>query len=265
MKYYLFCDESGDKAVPIRKGSSLVYVVTLIIVSDNEIESLRNDINNSRRTILKLRKPLEWKKLDKNVKENDLLLYEFFKNINLAAHHSLISTLIANKSEIDTSLSKGLIQPNIFMNYLYSLLFKRVNPFLHTFSINADFYIDRNTNLISHKEFELYLCHIFPKKQGLNANYSKPIFITPAQDPCLQLSDFISGYIRRVFEHYLANQYHKCSICPYMTTDCLQNCPDDSFIYKKSWFELKKKYNFRVFNQNKEWFWHGLLYFPLNP
>jgi hypothetical protein len=260
MKFNLFCEESGDKAFPIRNGSSKSYIITLLLVPEETKDNLRENINHSRRNILRLRKALEWKNLDTKTKNNDILLTQFFKSINLRSYKTLFSTLIVNKTELDVNAG-GLTKPNIFMNYLYSFLFKRVNPFLHKFSSEAQFFVDRNTDPISHKELAQYLCDILPVIQNLDSKYGRPIFINTQDDPCLQLSDFLSGYTRRAFEHYLDLQYPKCQRCANKQIDCLKNCESD-FIYKESWFNLKGWYSVRANKEGKTWNWNGSLYFP---
>lgn len=262
MSYLIFCEEAGDKGLVLKKGTSRYYVVSAVIVHDMIVQNLRNQINTGRKTILRHRKPLEWKTLDSKTKNDDAKLSKFMDFLAQSTPSDFfISQVIADKSSIT-----GLKDPKRFMNYLYGLIFKRINPMLNKLNATADLFIDRNTDTHVEHSLSEYLHLIpritntsFPQRQG----YSVPTFMEPKADPALQLADFVSGLTLRIFEDYKdkllsAPTCHNCK-----TPHCALSCNNIALEYPNSWSRVVKWNNCTI-SQNSlvVWSWKGLLWHP---
>lgn len=142
-RWLIFCEEAGDKAFPWKRGSTNYYVISAVLVREKHEEQFLRAIKDSTYRVLRMRRPLEWKKISSQYKRDDKRLARFIRRINKEGPNYLVSTVICNKHE---SNGPGLASPIIFMNYLYGLMFKRLSPFLRATRSSARLIIDRNTD-----------------------------------------------------------------------------------------------------------------------
>jgi len=255
-KLVIFCEEAGDKEVQVKQGSSSHYIITSIIVKEeNEVDFIKI-IETLKSKILGLNNtPLEWKNLYGSKKRNDKLLGRFFKKINEQAPPFLISNVICNKNETSGS---AFVDKKLFMNYLYGLMFKRISYFLKRTDSTAKLIIDRNTDKFAQLSLHHYISMISRHQTGQYPRHSKPKWINPEEHPILGLSDFISGVSLRSITDYQTDSHIICTPCPTKNNDCIYICNTINFEYKKSYHYIKG-WNYA---QLKNWNWKGLIYHP---
>ena len=265
MGYLIFCEESGDKGLVLKKGTSRYYVVSAVIARDTTAQHLRDQINEARKNILKHRKPLEWKALESKTKNDDAKISAFMDFLlpqNLSTPRDfIISQIIADKAYIT-----GSSNSNRFMNYLYGLIFKRINPMLNKLNVTAEVFIDRNTDKDVQDSLSAYLNLIplisrnnFSGRQG----YSRPIFMEPKNDPVLQLADFVSGLTLRIFEDYKDKLLRAITCQTCIIPNCALSCNHIALKYPESWKRVVN-WNYGTVSQNgtQMWIWNGLLWHP---
>lgn len=252
----IFCEESGDKQIPWKAGSSDYYIVTSVLIKDEHEKEMADLINKYKYSVLRLSKPLEWKKLRAKQKKNDVLIGRFLKKLDEEAPNFLVSSVICNKHE---TTGLGFSDRNTFMNYLYGLMFKRICWFLNSTRSSAKLIIDRNTDKMAQSSLHQYISIISKIQTGQHPRHSKPKWINPEEHPVLGLSDFISGVLLRVLENYLAESHNTCKPCPIKKANCIYLCELTNFGYKRS---LKYVVNWNYDNSIENWNWQGLIYHP---
>lgn len=253
-KWQIFCEESGDKGIPWVKGSSHFYIITAILVKDEDEQDLIDTIENFKYKVLRTRKPLEWKQLKSGQKKNDKLISRFLRKVEENGPDFLVTQIICNKHE---TIGPGFYDRNIFMNYLYGLIFKRISTFLNKTNSNAKLTIDRNTDPIAQESLRKYLSEVSRYQTGTFPKFSKPKWINPEDHPILGLADFISGLSLRALTDYYENENEKCKSC--RRYKGIYTCQTSNFKYKRS-FEIVVDWNYSDLVPN--WDWKGLLYHP---
>jgi len=252
--WHIFCEESGDKQVPWINGSTDFYIVTAILVKEEDVDSFRNIISEYKHKVLRMKAPLEWKKLKPQQKKDDKLLGRFLKKIDENAPDFLVSNVICNKHE---TTGPGFIKdPNLLMNYLYGLMFKRIAWFLQRTNSRAKLTIDRNTDRLAQESLRTYISMVSRYHTGSHPRHSKPNWINPETDPVLGFADFISGISLRALSDYLHNVDASCKTCE--KSLCIYDCSTSLFSYKRS---LKYVLDWNA-AQLPNWSWRGLLYHP---
>lgn len=252
-KWKIFCEESGDKGIPRKAGSSSHYIITAILVKSEDEEDLINTINEYKWKELRLQAPLEWKKLKTYLKRDDKRISRFFRKIDQNAPSFLVSNVICNKDE---TIGPGLVDRNTFMNYLYGLMFKRISFFLKATNSRAELVIDRNTDKVAQESLRNYISDVTKYYTNSHPRYSKPKWINPEDHSILGLSDFISGVSLRAWKDYYENVNEDCKKCK--TIDCMFQCDDSNFNYKRS-YKYIKQWNYEIL---QDWDWRGLIYHP---
>lgn len=252
-KWSIFCEESGDKTIPWRTGSTNFYIITGVLVREEDEAALRAVINKHTWKTLGLKVPLEWKQLSTKQKKNDALISRFFRKIEEEAPEFLVTTVICNKQE---TTGPGLVDRNVFMNYLYGLMFKRISWFLEKTSSRANLTIDRNTDKLAQESLRSYISDITRYHVGGHPRHSKPKWINPEEHAVLGLSDFISGSTLRAMENYKDSVKTKCKACSVMMG--IYSCKESNFGYYRS-FKYLHDWNYE---ELQDWSWKGLLYHP---
>lgn len=251
--WLIFCEESGDKALPWKKGSTDYYIVSAVLVLEEMEHNLIEVIKTQTKKTLRIKTPLEWKKLETFKKRDDILLAKFFKNIESNAPPFIISKVVCNKHE---TMGPGLIDTQTFMNYLYGLMFKRISLFLRTTKSHAKLVIDRNTDPIAQESLRKYLSDVAKYKTGEPPRFSKPKWLNPEDHAILGLSDFIAGSSLRSLTDYHHNVSSSCKTCG--SDLCIYECKRSNFSYFRSYKYLVEWNYFNFTN----WSWKGLLYHP---
>lgn len=253
-KWKIFCEESGDKGIPWRDGSSHYYMITAVLVREEDEKALKDAIENNKYKILRMRAPLEWKKLKPRQKKDDKLISRFLRKVNQESPEFLVTHIICNKHE---TIGPGFYDRNVFMNYLYGLIFKRISSFLHGTNSRADLTIDRNTDKIAQESLRKYLSDVSRYQTNSFPRFSKPKWINPEDHSILGLSDFISGISLRAMTDYQENVDTGCKKC---NIDLgIFSCKTSNFSYVRSFKNIVDcNYNDTILN----WNWKGLLYHP---
>ena len=251
--WLIFCEESGDKCIPWSTGSSNYYVITGILVREEDELEFKKTIEKHKWKELRMSNPLEWKKLRSNQKKDDKLISRFLRKIENDAPEFLVTTIICNKHETN---GPGLVDRNTFMNYLYGLMFKRIGWFLERTNSKAKLIIDRNTDKIAQDSLRNYISDISRYNIGKHPRHSKPHWINPEDNPILGLSDFISGATLRSLENYGLDVSVECKSC---TQDLgIYTCRTSNFNYYRT---FKYIHDWNYFDL-PNWKWQGLLYHP---
>lgn len=252
-KWKIFCEESGDKGIPRKGESSYHYIITAIVIKAEDEEDIINTIDMYKWKELRMRCPLEWKKVNTSYKRDDKRISRFLRKIEQNAPSFLVSNVICNKDE---TVGPGLVDRNIFMNYLYGLMFKRISNFLKATNSTAELIIDRNTDKIAQESLRNYISDISRYYTGTHPRHSKPRWINPEDNSILGLSDFISGLSLRAWKDYKENVNEECKECN--IKDCMYNCENSNFGYKRS-YKYIKQWNYDFL---QDWDWRGLIYHP---
>lgn len=251
-KWKIFCEESGDKGIPWTPGSSHYYIITAILVRDKDEQALKDVIETNKFKVLRMNAPLEWKKLKTRQKKDDKLISRFFRKVEQGPDF-LVTHIICNKHE---TIGPGFYDRNIFMNYLYGLIFKRISSFLKGTDAYANLIIDRNTDKIAQESLRKYLSDVSRYQTGSFPRFSKPKWINPEDHPVLGLADFISGVSLRSLTNYYEDVNINCKTCN--TALDIYSCTVSNFQYKRS-FKIILDWNY---NNLQKWSWRGLLYHP---
>ncbi len=201
-KWKLYCEEAGDKAIPPVDGSSNFYVITGILVREEDESKLSNAIDTWKYKALRHKGPLEWKRLRGKLKRDDKLISRFLRKVEEEAPLFLVTNVICNKEETN---GPGLVDRNKFMNYLYGLMFKKLIWFFKHTDASVSLIIDRNTDKQSQESFRSYISNLTRYHTGDDPRHEKPFWTHPELDPILGLSDFISGITLRSLEDYYSN------------------------------------------------------------
>lgn len=252
-KWKIFCEESGDKGIPRKAGSSHHYIISAILVKEENEELLSDVINNYKWKELRMKQPLEWKKLKTSFKRDDKRISKFFRKIEQDGPPFLVSSVICNKDETN---GPGLVDRNTFMNYLYGLMFKRISTFLDVTNSRAELVIDRNTDKIAQESLRQYISNVSRYSTGSHPRHTKPKWINPEEHPILGLADFISGVSLRSWKSYVEDTIPECKSCGRI--NCLYRCEDSQFKYKKS-YNYIREWNYYSMDS---WDWRGLIYHP---
>jgi hypothetical protein len=252
-RWLIFCEESGDKAIPWKVGSSDFYVITAVLVRERHEQVLIDAINKFKYQILRMNKPLEWKKLETHKKRDDIMIAKFLRSLYLETPNFIISSVICNKHETN---GPGLVDTKTFMNYLYGLMFKKISWFLKSTNSSAKLIIDRNTDAIAQESLRNYISDVARFSTGERPRFTKPKWINPEEHSILGLSDFISGVSLRALSDYHSNVIGACKICN--RSLCIYDCPGSNFSYSRS-FKYPVDWNFKEF---VNWDWRGLIYHP---
>ncbi len=254
-KWLVFCEEAGDKELMLKQGSSSFYIVTSILIKQEDEQSFIDAIEDLKNKILGMKGPLEWKHLYGTKKRNDKLLGRFLKKIGEESPHFLVSNVICNKRE---TTGPGLIDKNTFMNYLYGLMFKRISWFLGHTNSTARLIIDRNTDKLAQTSLHHYISLISRGQTGQPPRHSKPSWINPEDHPILGLADFVSGISLRSLDNYLKNSHAICNPCLTKRNNCIYRCTRSNYEYQAS-YRYIADWNY---DQLPSWNWRGLLYHP---
>ncbi|MFC2948512.1 DUF3800 domain-containing protein [Virgibacillus sediminis] len=252
-QWKIFCEESGDKGIPRSAGSSHFYIITAILVRAEDAEKFRSSIEEHTFKELRLRQPLEWKQLKSRFKRDDKRISKFLRRVERDSPEFLITNVFCNKEETN---GPGLVDRNVFMNYLYGLMFRRIAGFLSKTNSRAELIIDRNTDKMAQDSLKNYISDVTRYYTGSHPRHSKPKWINPEDDPILGMSDFISGVALRSWTDYVENVSDECKKCE--VTNCMYNCDESNYKYKRS-FRYIQKWNY---NTLSNWDWQGLLYHP---
>ena len=251
--WVIYCEESGDKAIPWRSGSSDYYVITAIVLKEEDEQAMADTIKELSHKVLRMKKPIEWKKLEAHKKRNDVLLAKFFRRVEAEGPDFMISNVVCNKHE---TTGRGLEDTQVFMNYLYGLMFKRISTFLSKTNSTAKLFIDRNTDHIAQESLREYLSDVARVQTGKYPRFSKPKWMNPEDNPILGFSDFISGVSLRALQDYHDNVNSTCKVCG--SDLCIYECVTSKFHYQKS-YRYPIDWNFTVI---PNWDWRGFLYHP---
>jgi Protein of unknown function (DUF3800) len=251
--WLIFCEESGDKGIPWTEGSTDFYVITGILVREENEEEFKKIIETYKYKELRMKGPLEWKKLIGKIKRNDSKLSRFFKKIDNNSPQFLVTNVICNKHETN---GPGLVDRNVFMNYLYGLMFKRICRFLEKTNSRAKLIIDRNTDPIAQESLRKYISDISRFYTGKHPRHSKPKWLNPEEHPILGLADFISGVTLRSLTDYHHNVNELCKRCNILYD--IYKCKDSNFSYYRS-YKYIHDWNYEVLTG---WDWRGLIYHP---
>lgn len=255
MKWKIFCEESGDKRIPWIEGSSHYYIITAVLVRESDEQALIDTIELNKYKELRMKPPLEWKKLNSKQKRNDKIVSRFLRKIDDKGPHFLVAQVICNKHE---TYGLGLIDTNTFMNYLYGLLFKRITPFLSSTNSTAKLIIDRNTDDLAQESLRKYLSSVSTYLTNRPPRFSKPKWINPEEHAVLGLADFLSGVALRSLTDYYENVDENCKKCKNELG--IYTCTTSNFSYYRS-FEKVVDLNYDYTLPN--WTWRGLLYHPM--
>ncbi|MFI8650644.1 DUF3800 domain-containing protein [Bacillus velezensis] len=253
-RWKLYCEEAGDKAIPPVKGSSNFYVVTGILVREEDAEELSEVINKYKYKVLRQKGPLEWKRLGGKFKKDDKILSRFLRKIEDEGPFFLVTNVVCNKEETN---GPGLVDRNRFMNYLYGLMFKKLVWFFKHTDARASLIIDRNTDKLSQDSFRSYISDLTRYYTGSHPRHSKPFWTHPELDPILGMADFLSGITLRSLEDYKLNVNESCKSCERLMH--LYECEDSNFKYYRS---MKKIVEMNYFDDVEGWDWRGLIYHP---
>lgn len=252
-RWKIFCEESGDKGIPWKAGSSHHYVITAIVVKEEDEQQLIDIINTYKYKVLRMNAPLEWKKLKTRQKYDDKLLSRFLRKLREDGPEFYVSNVVCNKHETN---GPGFVDRNIFMNYLYGLIFKRISWFLNSTNSSAELIIDRNTDPIAQDSLRNYLSDVARYQTGTFPRYSKPHWINPEENPALGLADFISGISLKSLINYHESVDQNCKTCA--VDFGIYTCQTSNFDYKRSYKQVID-WNY---GQIGTWNWNGLLYHP---
>lgn len=252
-EWNIYCEEAGDKAIPVVRGSSKYYIITGILVHIDHVDLLQENIKKFKYKVLRHRKPLEWKELSTSIKKDDKRLAKFLRKVEEESPPFYVTTVVCNKVE---TIGPGLKDRNTFMNYLYGHMFKRLAWFLQHSQSRARLIIDRNTDPLAQKSLKNYLSELTRYTTGNPPRHSKPKWTHPELDPILGLSDFISGLSLRALENY-HNINETCNDCDVF--DHIYECLNSGFEYRRSY---KRIVDLNYYDDLMGWDWKGLLYHP---
>ncbi|MBI1932403.1 MAG: DUF3800 domain-containing protein [Ignavibacteriales bacterium] len=179
-RLHIFVDESGTPKLSDNLENADYYVVVALLISDSLLENFKNSAceikfnyagsgelksssvgnNLSRR-----------QKILQDIKESDFKYY----------------CLVVNKSEVWRD--SGLQHKKVFYKFLHRMIYSRIKRNFSGLSILADNYGD--------SEFmESFKSYLF----GFNNLFDDINFEQSSKVPLLQIADFLSGSVRRIYE-----------------------------------------------------------------
>ncbi|HLT41944.1 MAG TPA: DUF3800 domain-containing protein [Sphingobacteriaceae bacterium] len=253
-KWKIFCEESGDKGIPWKEGSSHYYIISAILVREKDEQQLRDIIEKNKYKVLRMKAPLEWKKLKPGQKKDDKIISRFLRKVKEESPNFLVAQIICNKHE---TIGPGFYDRNVFMNYLYGLIFKRISSFLMRTESYASLTIDRNTDKIAQESLRNYLSDVSRYQTNSFPRFSKPKWINPEDHAVLGLADFVSGIALRSLNNYYEDVNPECKSC--QRPFGIYNCNHSNFMYKRS---FKNLIDWNYDDSMDNWDWKGLLYHP---
>ena len=246
--WHIYCDESGDRGFPLKRGASHVYSVSLVLVRPASISAIGQHLSEQQASVTEYRGRLEWKRLSSAEKRDDTALAAFLKSfLSFVGTTLLFMTVVVNKREVR---SPSLADPrrHLLIGYSYGLAFKRLIPFLSKRGEMAEVYIDRNSSTQVQNAVSEYISEILPAMHeyrmardfGLSTSrtHGRPVFVDCRQNPVHCLADFLAGYARSAFEAYLSNGYNRT--------------------YPASWVQFLRLHRAQL----ADWQWSGILYHP---
>lgn len=101
-KLYIYIDESGDTGIKFDKGSSRFFVLALVFVKKDEMESVSRDVELIVSDIYENKSEL---KFSKTSFKNKIIFFKFIKKVNFEAR-----VCIFNKSNLDISYEEYIIR-----------------------------------------------------------------------------------------------------------------------------------------------------------
>ncbi|MEK7077995.1 MAG: DUF3800 domain-containing protein [Patescibacteria group bacterium] len=182
----VFVDDSGDPGFKLDKGSSIFFVISLVIFDDElEAEKTAVAIKNLRRS-LGFPDDVEFRffKSSRNVRE------KFLKTI--APFKFKIRCLVMDKTILRSNELKS--NKNSFYSYAIKLVLKHSNNSI----LNAKIRIDGSGDRIFRKSFLGYL------RRELNSTQKKVIknckLVDSGGNVLIQMADMVAGSIRRSYD-----------------------------------------------------------------
>lgn len=189
---YIFLDESGDLGFNFKKkGTSNFFVITLLFIehSKGPIEKIIKKAHSQLAKKFKRRLGVLHAVYEKPVTRQRILK-------GIAEKDCLVMTIYLNKRKVFTHLQD---EKQVLYNYVTNILLDRI--YIKKI-ISSDKLIDliasrRETNKFLNENFKNYL------KRQVKSNYKGAIQIsikTPAEEKCLQATDFLSWAFFRKYE-----------------------------------------------------------------
>lgn len=177
----VFIDESGDPGFKMEKGSSVVFVIAMVIFDDNlEAEKTSLSIKDLRRK-LNVSDMYEFKfnKTDKHFKN------EFFttvKNFKFRVRAITVAKKAIHSSRLKTEKEN-------FYNYIIMQILKNNNGALH----EAKLRFDKRGEKTMRDQLRTYLSHRLDNK---NSKIFKDLkFVDSKQNTLIQLADMVAGSV----------------------------------------------------------------------
>ncbi len=184
----IFIDDSGDPSFKVGKGSSKVFVITLVIFDDElEAEEAALKIKKLRRQ-LGLHDKFEFK-FNKCSKEFRCKLLS-----TVADSRFRVRAIVLKKSKIYGQMLRN--KKEYFYNYAIKTVLKN-----HAGTIkNAKIRLDGHGNRNMRRAFSSYLRReLNPLSHGSNRIFTNLRFRDSKRDVLIQLADMIAGAIRRSY------------------------------------------------------------------
>lgn len=182
----IFIDESGDTGFKTQKGSSIHFVISLVIFDDDlDAEETAVKIKRFKKSLKKSDKfEFKFNKCDKNLRVGFL---REVKNCNFR-----IRSIVLNKDVLD---SKNLRERK---ELFYNFALKNVLEYNSGTIKKAKIRLDGRGERIFRQQLNLYL------RRNLNSNTKTVMknfrFRDSKSDVLIQLSDMIAGSLRRYYD-----------------------------------------------------------------
>lgn len=181
----VYIDESGDTGLKIYNGSSLYFVVSLVLFEDNE-EAIACD-----QRIELLKKELRFNK-NKEFKFNKLKREERIAFIHAVLPYSFFYFGIVIDKDPKKLYGDGFKVKESFYKYACSLVFENAKPYLH----EAIVVIDGSGS----REFKKQLRFYLKRKTGMGI-IKKVKIQNSCNNNLIQPTDIIAGSIHRSFSN----------------------------------------------------------------
>jgi hypothetical protein len=178
---HLFLDESGDTGFKFRRGSTLVFVIALVVVDDptpldQAVERLRQQYTLPSRDEFKFSETA------------DRLKERFFRGIQ--GHNFHIRAIVIDKTMI---YSERLREKHWFYNYVTKLVLKHDDGLIYEATLVVD---KRLPGIANRQDFNTYL------RRELNSGHRRIKEIKhrdSARENLLQVADMVVGAIHRQY------------------------------------------------------------------